>query len=136
MSQNETVVSSCDLNYFKHLFLSSLYTYYETCAAGQSVAYSSEKPLPASGLQKMRKLVKRTVMLDTYKAPTCECQPSRPDPCCIVNRNDLRETLLDIANDADDLMVSSAEVKHTALSIEEEIFQYYGKVNSLYVYEA
>ena len=53
MSQNETVVSSCDLNYFKHLFLSSLYTYYETRAAGQSVAYSSEKPAPESGLQTM-----------------------------------------------------------------------------------
>ena len=36
------------------------------------------------------------------------------------------------ANDADDVMVSAPEIKRTALCIEEELFAYYGEVNTKY----
>jgi len=36
------------------------------------------------------------------------------------------------ANEADDVMVSAPEVKRIALSIEEELFAYYGEVGTKY----
>jgi len=36
------------------------------------------------------------------------------------------------ANEADDVMVSASEIKRIALSIEEELFAYYGEVNTRY----
>ena len=36
------------------------------------------------------------------------------------------------ANDADDIMLSSSEIKSIALDIEEEMFSSYGGVNSKY----
>ena len=39
------------------------------------------------------------------------------------------------ASCVDDVMLSSSEIKHVALSIEEELFNYYGGVNSRYKYK-
>jgi len=36
------------------------------------------------------------------------------------------------ANESDDVMVSAPEIKRIALSIEEELFAYYGEVNTKY----
>jgi len=36
------------------------------------------------------------------------------------------------ANESDDVMVSPPEIKRIALSIEEELFAYYGEVNTKY----
>lgn len=36
------------------------------------------------------------------------------------------------ANEADDVMVSAPEIKRIALSVEEELFAYYGEVNTKY----
>ena len=36
------------------------------------------------------------------------------------------------ANESDDVMVSAPEIKRIALAIEEELFAYYGEVNTKY----
>jgi hypothetical protein len=64
--------------------------------------------------------------------PASVAAASGPDPARIGVRQSLREVLFACANESDDIMLSSGEIKQLALDIENEMFRFYGGMNEQY----